>query len=366
MLFFFPEVFGTAPLPLKEGIPFLRMVCPSTLRFHRACKSGQNVRLASQLTGWELNVMTVADLEAKQQSENSQVIEVFVSGLEIDEEFAGVLADEGFTSLEEIAYVPVSELLDIEGLDEDIIEELRNRARAYLTTKALANEESLEPKEELLNLAGMTNEIAVALAKQGVTDLEELAEQGTDEICDIEGLDEKSAGEFIFSQDIGLLWKQTTPFASINGNLAFKNGVMSNQDFKADLDAININGKGTVNLPKQALNYRVGLNIQDNLFKKSCSVNNKIQGIEWPVDCKGNFSDDPMKLCKPDLSVVEKILKKALKDKLKKKLEKKLGGSVKAKKAELKKKVEQKKEELKQKVEDEVKDKLKGALKGLF
>ncbi len=159
---------------------------------------------------------------------------------------------------------------------------------------------------------------------------------------------------------------KTTPFASINGNLAFKNGVMSNQDFKADLDAININGKGTVNLPKQALNYRVGLNIQDNLFKKSCSVNNKIQGIEWPVDCKGNFSDDPMKLCKPDLSVVEKILKKALKDKLKKKLEKKLGGSVKAKKAELKKKVEQKKEELKQKVEDEVKDKLKGALKGLF
>jgi len=162
-------------------------------------KSGQNVRLASQLTGWELNVMTVADLEKKQKDESSQVIDVFVTGLEIDEEFAGVLADEGFTSLEEIAYVPVSELLEIEGLDEDIIEELRNRARAYLTTKALANEESLEPKEELLNLAGMTPEIAVALAKQGVTDLEELAEQGTDEICDIEGLDEKSAGEFIMA-----------------------------------------------------------------------------------------------------------------------------------------------------------------------
>lgn len=162
-------------------------------------KSGQNVRLASQLTGWELNVMTVADLEKKQKDESSQVIDVFVAGLEIDEEFAGVLADEGFTSLEEIAYVPVSELLEIEGLDEDIIEELRNRARAYLTTKALANEESLEPKEELLNLAGMTLEIAVALAKRGVTDLEELAEQGTDEICDIEGLDEKSAGEFIMA-----------------------------------------------------------------------------------------------------------------------------------------------------------------------
>lgn len=162
-------------------------------------KSGQNVRLASQLTGWELNVMTIEDLEKKQKDESAQVIDVFVAGLDIDEEFAGVLADEGFTSLEEIAYVPVSELLEIEGLDEDTIEELRNRARAYLTTKALANEESLEPKEELLNLAGMTPEIAVALAKQGVTDLEELAEQGTDEICDIEGLDEKSAGEFIMA-----------------------------------------------------------------------------------------------------------------------------------------------------------------------
>ena len=162
-------------------------------------KSGQNVRLASQLTGWELNVMTIEDLEKKQQDESAQVIDIFVTGLDIDEEFAGVLASEGFTSLEEIAYVPVSELLEIEGLDEDIIEELRNRARAYLTTKALANEESLEPKEELLNLAGMTNEIAVALAKQGVTDLEELAEQGTDEICDIEGLDEKSAGDFIMA-----------------------------------------------------------------------------------------------------------------------------------------------------------------------
>ena len=119
-------------------------------------KSGQNVRLASQLTGWELNVMTIEDLEKKQQDESAQIIDVFVTGLDIDEEFAGVLASEGFTSLEEIAYVPVSELLEIEGLDEDIIEELRNRARAYLTTKALADEESLEPKEELLNLAGMT------------------------------------------------------------------------------------------------------------------------------------------------------------------------------------------------------------------
>ena len=127
--------------------------------------------------------------------------------------------------------------------------------------------------------------------------------------------------------------------------------MISNNNFKADLDAINIAGKGSVNLPLQSLNYRVGLKIQDNLFKKSCSVNNKIQGIEWPVDCKGKFSDDPMKLCKPDLKVVADIAKQALKAKL----EKKLGGSIK-----------EKKQELKKKVEDKVKDKLQGVLKGLF
>lgn len=162
-------------------------------------KSGQNVRLASQLTGWELNVMTVEDLEAKQAAESSQVIDLFVEALDIDEEFAGVLADEGFSSLEEIAYVPVSELLEIDGLDEDIVEELRNRSRAYLTTKALANEESLEPQEELLNLEGMTAELAAQLAKLKITDLEELAEQGVDDIIDIEGLDEASAGALIMA-----------------------------------------------------------------------------------------------------------------------------------------------------------------------
>ncbi|EPJ43323.1 MAG: hypothetical protein OFPII_42540 [Osedax symbiont Rs1] len=144
---------------------------------------------------------------------------------------------------------------------------------------------------------------------------------------------------------------KSTPFASIKGTLNIKNGVISNNNFKADLDAINIAGKGSVNLPLQSLNYRVGLKIQDNLFKKSCSVNNKIQGIEWPVDCKGKFSDDPMKLCKPDLKVVADLAKQALKAKL----EKKLGGSIKEKKKELRKKVE-----------DKVKDKLQGVLKGLF
>ena len=165
-------------------------------------RSGQNVRLASQLTGWELNVMTVEALNTKHEEENAKVLSVFTSGLDIDDDFASILVDEGFTSLEEIAYVPVSELLAIDGLDEDIVEELRGRAKAWLTTRALANEESLEasePKQELLDLEGMNRHVAFVLASRGITDLEGLAEQGTDEISDIEELDEESAGKLIMA-----------------------------------------------------------------------------------------------------------------------------------------------------------------------
>jgi len=146
--------------------------------------------------------MTVEDLNKKHEEENAKVLGTFVEGLDIDEEFASVLVDEGFTTLEEVAYVPVSELLAIEGLDEDTVEELRNRARAALTTKALANEESLEgsePTEELLNLEGMERHVAFVLASKGITDLEALAEQGTDDICELEGLDEEKAGELIMA-----------------------------------------------------------------------------------------------------------------------------------------------------------------------
>ncbi|MBU2917190.1 MAG: N utilization substance protein A [Psychrosphaera sp.] len=165
-------------------------------------RSGQNVRLASQLTGWELNVMTVADMAEKHQAENSKTIEVFMKGLELDEDFATMLVEEGFSSLEEIAYVPVAELLEIDGLDEDLVEELRTRAKAALTTQALANEESLEnsePTEELLNLEGVDRHLAFVLASRGVTNLEELAEQGTDDLADIEELGEKKAGELIMA-----------------------------------------------------------------------------------------------------------------------------------------------------------------------
>jgi N utilization substance protein A len=165
-------------------------------------RSGQNVRLASQLTGWELNVMTVEDLTAKHEEENAKVLTVFTAGLDIDEDFASILVDEGFTTLEEIAYVPINELLDIEGLEEEMVEELRERARATLTTRALATEETLEaaePKEELLNLAGMDRHVAYTLASRGITDLEGLAEQGTDEISDIEELSDEKAGELIMA-----------------------------------------------------------------------------------------------------------------------------------------------------------------------
>ncbi|MFQ3266370.1 MAG: N utilization substance protein A [Colwellia sp.] len=165
-------------------------------------RSGQNIRLASQLTGWELNVMTVADMKEKHQAENDKVLNLFIDKLDLDEDFAALLAEEGFTSLEEIAYVPVAEMLDIEGLTEEIIEALRERAKEALTTQALASEETLEgaePAQDLLDLAGLERHLAFVLASRGVRTLEDLAEQGIDEISDIEDLDETKAGELIMA-----------------------------------------------------------------------------------------------------------------------------------------------------------------------
>ena len=165
-------------------------------------RSGQNVRLASHLTGWELNVMTVDDMNEKHQAENDKVLTLFTEQLDIDEDFATMLAEEGFTSLEEIAYVPASELLEIDGMNEEIVEELRERAKAALTTQALASEESLEnaePAEDLLALDGLERHLAFVLASRGVRTLEDLAEQGIDDLADIEELDETRAGELIMA-----------------------------------------------------------------------------------------------------------------------------------------------------------------------
>lgn len=165
-------------------------------------RNGQNVRLASQLTGWELNVMTVDDANEKHQKENDRLMNTFTGKLDIDEDMAELLIAEGFSSLEEIAYVPVSEFLEIEGFDEDIVEELRNRAKNALTTSALAAEESLEgaePSEDLLALDGLEKHLAYILASKGVTTLEELAEQGIDDLSDIEELTDERAGELIMA-----------------------------------------------------------------------------------------------------------------------------------------------------------------------
>ena len=165
-------------------------------------RSGQNIRLASQLTGWELNVMTVADMKEKHQAENDKVLNLFIDKLDLDEDFAALLCDEGFTSLEEIAYVPASEMLEIDGLTEEMVEELRDRAKEALTTQALASEETLEgaePAQDLLDLAGLDRHLAYVLASRGVRTLEDLAEQGIDEISDIEDLDETKAGELIMA-----------------------------------------------------------------------------------------------------------------------------------------------------------------------
>lgn len=165
-------------------------------------RNGQNVRLASQLSGWELNVMTVDDLQAKHQAETHAAIEVFTKYLDIDEEFATVLVEEGFSTLEELAYVPMKELLEIDGLDEPTVEALRERAKNALATLAQAQEESLgdnKPADDLLNLEGLDRDMAFKLAARGVCTLEDLADQGIDDLADIEGLTDEKAGELIMA-----------------------------------------------------------------------------------------------------------------------------------------------------------------------
>ncbi|MBP9955534.1 transcription termination factor NusA [Geopseudomonas guangdongensis] len=165
-------------------------------------RSGQNVRLASQLSGWTLNVMSEADIQAKQQAEVGDILQRFVADLGVDEELAAVLVDEGFTTLEEIAYVPMEEMLSIEGFDEEIVNELRSRAKDRLLTKAIATEEKLadiHPAEDLLELDGMSRELAIELALRGVATREDLAEQSIDDLLEIDGMNEERAGKLIMA-----------------------------------------------------------------------------------------------------------------------------------------------------------------------
>jgi N utilization substance protein A len=163
-------------------------------------RGGQNIRLASQLTGWELNVMTESDAEAKSESEARALVETFMKQLDVDENVANILVQEGFSTVEEVAYVPAAELAGIEEFDEDIVKELRNRARDVLLTQAIVSEESLDqsmPSDDLLTLPGMRPDLALALARRGVRTRDELAEQAIDDISDIEGLSNDEAGSLI-------------------------------------------------------------------------------------------------------------------------------------------------------------------------
>jgi N utilization substance protein A len=165
-------------------------------------RGGQNVKLASELTGWILNIMTEDEASEKQEEEAGQIVTNFMEQLDVDEDVAVVLLEEGFTTLEEIAYVPLDEMLAIEGFDQDIVEELRSRARNVLTTKELADEATRiteEPHEDLLSMEGMTTKLAYDLAAIGVVSMEDLAEQAIDDLMEIDSMTEELAGEIIMT-----------------------------------------------------------------------------------------------------------------------------------------------------------------------
>jgi len=165
-------------------------------------RGGQNIRLASELTGWDLNVMTEQAAEKKSESETAALVKTFQGQLDVDEEVAAILVQAGFSSIEEVAYVPAAELASIEEFDEEIVKELRNRARDVLLTQAIASEEQANasaPAEDLLQVEGMDDELAATLASHGIVTREDLAEQAIDDLTDIEGIDAARAGELIMA-----------------------------------------------------------------------------------------------------------------------------------------------------------------------
>ena len=165
-------------------------------------RGGQNIRLAAGLSGWELNVMTESQAEEKSEAEAETLQKMFMEQLDVDAEITLILVQEGFSSIEEIAYVPASELLAIEEFDDAIVEEIRGRARDVLLTQAIASEEVLgehEPAADLLNMDGMDRELAFVLASKEIITMEDLAELAVDDLMEIEGMDEKRAGELIMT-----------------------------------------------------------------------------------------------------------------------------------------------------------------------
>ena len=163
-------------------------------------RGGQNVRLAAELTGWQLNIMTVDEAQERHEAEDKSIRELFINNLGVDENVAEVLLQEGFTSLEEVAYVPVQEMLEIEGFDESTVEELRNRARDAILTLAIASEEQLEHMDEdLKNLEGVDQEMLHDLANEGIKTRDDLAELSVDELIEITGIDEETAKKVVMA-----------------------------------------------------------------------------------------------------------------------------------------------------------------------
>ncbi len=163
-------------------------------------RGGQNVRLASELTGWEINLMTVAESSEKNEVEFSKIRDLFIAKLDVDEDVADILVREGFNTLEEVAYVPLDEMLEIEALDEDTVNELRSRARNALLNAAIVNEERVEHSiEDLLKMEGIDEDTARALAKKGVGTQEQLADLDAEELMEITGMDEEHANQMIMA-----------------------------------------------------------------------------------------------------------------------------------------------------------------------
>jgi N utilization substance protein A len=165
-------------------------------------RSGQNVRLAAELTEWTINVMSLEEAADKHEAEAGEVIGVFCKALDVDEDVAEILVEEGFTTLEEVAYVPLEEMTAIDGFDEDIAEELRARAKDALLTQAIASEEQLganEPAEDLLTMEGMDRHLAYILSSREIVTMEDLAEQAVEDLMDIEDMTEERAGELIMT-----------------------------------------------------------------------------------------------------------------------------------------------------------------------
>ena len=161
-------------------------------------RSGQHVRLASELTGWVLNIMTIEESQAKHEKESSQLCQLFMHKLDVDEEIAEILVQEGFTTLEEVAYVPLNEMLEIESLDAEIVNEIRNRARNVLLTDAIANEEKVEHvAEDLLALEGMDINIVRELAAKGINTQADLADLAADDLVEMTGIDIERANQLI-------------------------------------------------------------------------------------------------------------------------------------------------------------------------